>query len=362
MRKVIVNMNNIRKAKEEKGITLIALVITIIVLLILAGVTIATLTGDNGILTQAGKAKEETRGASVEEAKDLWKINQKADNYTENGTAETLEELINNLVNQKLLTEDEKDQILGNDSKGIEATYKVTIGSRLIIFKEKYIADYLKAGEYVYYPQENGEPIKCIVLYDTDYNNINGKNYGVQIITTDIVESVTIGAGSIDVAYESYNNAIDTLNTRAMAFLNTNYATSARCVGSVPDNPSQEASDYCTGDDIYMSKINGILKNSDSNYLMDSEQMKNLNIHNIGKNYWMASRCLSWWGNTKIFALRNYDTVGRMLEGYIIGVYSSGNPYPYCPSFGLRPVFTLRPSVYIIDGTGTKDDPYVLRT
>ena len=36
--------------KTNKGITLIALVITIIVLLILAGVTIATLTGDNGIL------------------------------------------------------------------------------------------------------------------------------------------------------------------------------------------------------------------------------------------------------------------------------------------------------------------------
>ena len=36
------------KKKENKGITLIALVITVIVLLILAGVTIATLTGDNG--------------------------------------------------------------------------------------------------------------------------------------------------------------------------------------------------------------------------------------------------------------------------------------------------------------------------
>ena len=39
--------------KERNGITLIALVITIIVLLILAGVTIATLTGDNGILGKA---------------------------------------------------------------------------------------------------------------------------------------------------------------------------------------------------------------------------------------------------------------------------------------------------------------------
>ena len=40
--------------KKEKGITLIALVITIIVLLILAGVTVATLTGDNGLLTKTG--------------------------------------------------------------------------------------------------------------------------------------------------------------------------------------------------------------------------------------------------------------------------------------------------------------------
>lgn len=46
--------------KENEGITLIALVITIIVLLILAGITIATLTGDNGILTKTNEAKEQT--------------------------------------------------------------------------------------------------------------------------------------------------------------------------------------------------------------------------------------------------------------------------------------------------------------
>ena len=45
--------------KKENGITLIALTITIIVLLILAGVTVATLTGDNGLLTKAGQAKKE---------------------------------------------------------------------------------------------------------------------------------------------------------------------------------------------------------------------------------------------------------------------------------------------------------------
>ena len=46
------------KRTKQKGITLIALVITIIVLLILAGVSIATLTGQNGILTRASDAKK----------------------------------------------------------------------------------------------------------------------------------------------------------------------------------------------------------------------------------------------------------------------------------------------------------------
>ena len=122
------------KLKSQKAITLIALVITIIVLLILAAVSIATLTGENGILTRANDAKLETRGASVEEARDLWKASKEADKQTGTTTAQTLEELVNDLVAQKLLTEDEKDQILGNETKGIEAQYKVTIGSRTIEF------------------------------------------------------------------------------------------------------------------------------------------------------------------------------------------------------------------------------------
>ena len=56
-----------QKLKESKGITLIALVITIIVLLILAGVAIATLTGDNGILKKAGDAKTQTEQAKEDE-------------------------------------------------------------------------------------------------------------------------------------------------------------------------------------------------------------------------------------------------------------------------------------------------------
>ena len=60
-------MKKITIRKEAKGITLIALVITIIVLLILAGVSIAMLTGQNGILTQAQNSKTTTEYKSAEE-------------------------------------------------------------------------------------------------------------------------------------------------------------------------------------------------------------------------------------------------------------------------------------------------------
>ena len=66
--------------KTNSGITLIALVITIIVLLILAGVTIATLTGDNGILTQATNAKTMTQISSLKEEIDMYVVGEELNN------------------------------------------------------------------------------------------------------------------------------------------------------------------------------------------------------------------------------------------------------------------------------------------
>lgn len=53
--------------RNNKGITLIALVITIIVLLILAGVSIAMLTGENGLLSKANSASLKTQAAEAKE-------------------------------------------------------------------------------------------------------------------------------------------------------------------------------------------------------------------------------------------------------------------------------------------------------
>ena len=196
--------------KQENAITLIALVVTIVVLLILAAVSISMLGGENGIITQAVKTKEETRGASVEEERDLWKTNQNVDKYG-SSTAESLTELIDRLVEKGLLTDDEKDQILGNEDKGIEGTGQVTIGSRTIVFVtgkltlvemfEKAKADgctnedgtcdnqeHLHIGDYVNF--ENPENAEYIVPTEkTGVNNINAESGSVEIVQKYTVSS-----------------------------------------------------------------------------------------------------------------------------------------------------------------------------
>ena len=82
--------------REERGITLIALVITIIVLLILAGVSIAMLTGENGILTQAQNAKNKTEEAEEKEKIQLAITEaQLGDNGYQKLTEENLQKEIN---------------------------------------------------------------------------------------------------------------------------------------------------------------------------------------------------------------------------------------------------------------------------
>lgn len=80
--------------KNRKGITLIALVITIIVLLILAGVTIVTLTGDNGIIQNSLKAKKETKKAQYIEALQI--MTMQTDNIEEIEQLCKLEEIFRN--------------------------------------------------------------------------------------------------------------------------------------------------------------------------------------------------------------------------------------------------------------------------
>ena len=377
-------MEQKRMQKNSKGITLIALVITIIVLLILAGVVIATLTGDNGILTKAGDAKEETRGASVEEARDLWKINQEADNQTESATEQTLEELLNDLENQKLITAEERATI--------EETGEVTIGSRTIVFKtiEILAKDVLKtdstateAADKSSYVKYNG--LDCRVLY-------NDETHGLQIITDgNVEENVTLGFGdTMDIATgfsyggpgadasesvainenfrkaaASYNNAVNNLNNKAKSYKDTKgIAKDARCLGSTSTLKNGkfegDTSGMWTGTYEYLTTYgwNNKFKTADTNYSEDVNQLKTLGL-NVSSGYtWLATRYVNSYSSRTDFCVRFMDSGGNAYITDLCDVNSDGTTRSLTPIRGFRPVFLLSSNVVISSGDGTIGNPY----
>lgn len=80
------------KIRSTKGITLISLVVTIIILLILAGVSINLLLGENGIIKRAGQAKEEYENAQIAEQETLNELEKQLGDYNKglpNNTKDT---------------------------------------------------------------------------------------------------------------------------------------------------------------------------------------------------------------------------------------------------------------------------------
>ncbi len=132
--------------KKEKGITLIALVITIIVLLILAGVTISTLTGENGIITQTSNAKEETIIGEEKEIIELATVQAMGTNQYGDIEKSELENGLDNYA--------EGNYQLDGDGP-FKVTYIDTQHSYIVntdgTIEEYYDVSYLKEGDYVEY-------------------------------------------------------------------------------------------------------------------------------------------------------------------------------------------------------------------
>ena len=116
---------NFKKLKEEKGITLVALVITIIILIILATVAINFAFGNNGLINRAEDAKIETEKANIKERLSMAIIDIKIEELA-NGREMTIDTIIEKLPSRVENTTVEKDE---EGAKGISNGYNFTIDS-----------------------------------------------------------------------------------------------------------------------------------------------------------------------------------------------------------------------------------------
>mgnify|MGYP004520817923 FL=1 len=126
--------------KNKKGITLVSMVVTIILLLILAGVSIRTLGGENGLITKTKMAKEENRKAEYKEKLTI----SKTEAIIEKGGQDiTLDEYI--------------EQIKADKIEGIKSIEKITNEKASVITKEGYIF-IITVNTIEYYENENTLP------------------------------------------------------------------------------------------------------------------------------------------------------------------------------------------------------------
>lgn len=225
----------------------------------------------------------------------------------------------------------------------------------------------LKEGDWVYYEDATGTTRKCVVLWD------ESSGYGTQIITMETVEDVEIGNGTgisktfqspndqyFITALESYNNAIVMLNSKAMDYMNEDYATDARCVGSVPNDKNLEGSGYYTHTTSWFSAYDNKFKNGDGHYKIDFEQMEKIGgIIIIDKGYWFASRTID---AMSAAVYPDIYVCDQPITNGIANIFqlNSSTKKSLSNTKGLRPVFTLKDEVKITGGSGTEDDPYTL--
>lgn len=228
-------------------------------LIILATISINAVLGENGLIKKAQQAKDIHRAGSVEESVNLWKTSKKLNEYMEGSSVQTRDELIADLVNQGLLTTDEKTTI--------EETGSVTIGGKTIVFGndaktlvEMFDAGEIKIGDYVNYQnptsgtytssgtktgmqnyKDNGSTVADDDLnqvYNVANNQLNwrilGKDEatgGLKLIAGSPMKKETTSNNPYFMMYgaQSYISGVDELNNICALYKN-NLAQAARSV------------------------------------------------------------------------------------------------------------------------------------
>ena len=392
--------NNRRNQKKQSGITLVALVVTMLILIILATVTINAVLGDNGLIKQAQKTKDIAEDYIAKEEEDMNRLAQEYANMMaednnpslpEDKTPPTVDIVVGEVTETSIAVTvnatDDSGEIgsykyyINGEEKTTSATNTytfsgLTAGTEYTIKVEAFdkannkgenstkasttkpseptVEEKLKEGDYVTYPSPSGN-LACRVLYDSS------SGYGVQLITSNSVTNIYIlgTPGDFEGNKTLYNKVISTLNSAVSSYNNSTYGT-VRCVGSVPNNPSQDSAGYFTSSYSYMSSYNGQFKNTDTNYTTDYNQMGTLGIRNIGNPYWLASRYVFSDSNYSYFCVRRVDSSGGLYYEDLCNVKSSGNTLANMNSVDLRPVFTLKSDIKVTGGNGESGTPYTL--
>ena len=301
-----------QKLKNEKGITLVALVITIIVLLILAGVTLSMVMGDSGIFGKANNAKEQTQLSNAEEIIKLAVLENKVKSVSGDADA---------LTNEELKTEIEK--------KLTEQGYTVN-GSTVTYYGDKTIdiESYLDKEKTTTYTAYNvGDQV-----------TVGGEKFYVIKASSESEEKVTLLAEkNIDTT-----TMVQSDSANKIAFSSTDYWKNIEGI-TYPYNLNGVETSVST-DVINIAKAYGTAKGGEGRLMTVEEAYEITGLTSSGTinspdwikatNYWLGSadNAGSLWG---VLGERSYlGGSGFRVDGSVGGI-----------GYGVRPVIELSKSL-----------------
>ena len=394
--------------KKEKGITLIALVVTIVVLIILAGISISMLTGENGIIVQAQNAKEANIIGKYHEQIQLARAEVQSKN---NGIA-TLDNLIAQIYENKIVPEgniikkDEQSAIVITEEgyqfliTGDKETEYIGNEDENISIKE------IKPGDYVKYNVTDKQ--FTITTNDTGYTEdqtfqasdatnlwqiLYNRDGELEITSSEVVANLKLNRNWTESNFShsvaltnsriAYNNSITILNSMCQNYINEDYAISARIIGSTPSDPTDRITTYVTTVASGNNKVtNPGVKIGDSYYKEDYDAMKAATsqntdgIINIDQAYFLGSRAIRYERGVyeylpgigtedEVYGVRYITRAGELELSYVLGNSTgAGTNWPYwhqLVDMGVRPVIKLKKDLSVLTGNGTKGDPYILK-
>ena len=199
--------------KKDKGITLIALAITIIVLIILAGISVATLTGNNGILLQTNKAKEETEIANekevIENAATQAMGNNKRGNLLEDEFQKQLDKITSSGKTKVSDAGDEFEVVFVDSNRYYTVDKDGNVGDASEIIQDKYPGDITvgKDGETLDgNSEETAYEIWCIEDLCAFSNMANNNNVNFNGKTIKVMRDLNFTS---DLSYVNGNISVD---------------------------------------------------------------------------------------------------------------------------------------------------------
>ena len=378
-------MRATKEMNTNKGITLIALVITIIVMLILVGVTIS-MAVNGGLFDYAGKAVGDTNNAiKAEQELSNGKIQVDGKWYAS----------IDDYLEGKVLVELPEGPKVGD-----YVNYTPTAGTYTV---SSTITGYTTTTEQSYATETGEAALKWRVL------SIDEENGTVELVAATAAQTT---AKLYLKGADGYNHAVDILNDLCKAlYSNTNGAT-ARSI-KVEDINAKTTYDYTTYTNygtvytptdkkypnIYAAEegstavgLNGTglkgsegvrkadgtadyttytgsstaetLNATETFYKYNAEDYLNTNLGvntapvgliNVGTTYWLASRCVSASSSSATFGVRNLYYDGFVNYGSVF--YAGG--FTSSPSYAVRPVVSLGSNVTLTKDTTNSTDTTV---